>query len=234
MAENKCKSDAFSRFPSSVFIERHNCGRLGKYQTQTPQGITVKATLPNMLWSFEHPKANISQHSPNNVGWCCGNMLCSFARGLRFILLNIGLLNTCQIFTEKQTLGLCHQCFHLAPFSLSSKTHRSICINTTIFTKIKRMCFHVDPLSRAFPHWCRFAENARCPGGGGEYLELSFAGYVPLAFQNPYPIIVYSVANYRPHFSHFWANVIVISRTKFYASRLSNIKTTAGIILPIF
>ena len=41
-----------------------------------PQGVTIKATLPNILWSFEHPKANISQH------WCCANMLCSFARGL--------------------------------------------------------------------------------------------------------------------------------------------------------
>ena len=30
----------------------------GKYQTLTPFGITVKATLPNMLWSFEHPKAS--------------------------------------------------------------------------------------------------------------------------------------------------------------------------------
>ena len=41
---------------------------LGKYQTQTPLGITTKATLPNMLWSFEHPKANITQQYPNNVG----------------------------------------------------------------------------------------------------------------------------------------------------------------------
>ena len=31
-----------------------------------------------------------------------------------------------------------------------------------------------------------------------------FAGYVTLASQSPYPIIVYSVANYRPH---FWANM---------------------------
>ena len=43
------------------------------------------------------------------------------------------------------------------------------------------------------------------PGG---VLGSIFAGYVPLATQNPYPIIVYSVANYRPHLSHFWANVI--------------------------
>ena len=53
------------------------------------------------------------------------------------------------------------------------------------------------------------------PGG---VLGSGFAGYVPLASQNPYPIIVYSVAGYRPHFSHFWANVIVISRTEFNAS----------------
>ena len=35
-----------------------------------------------------------------------------------------------------------------------------------------------------------------------------FAQYVPLASQHPYPIIVYSVANYRPHLSQLWANVI--------------------------
>ena len=38
-------------------------------------------------------------------------------------------------------------------------------------------------------------------------LGLIFAGYVPLASQSPYPIIVYSVANYRPHISHFRANM---------------------------
>ena len=39
------------------------------------------------------------------------------------------------------------------------------------------------------------------PGGRG--LGLIFAGNVPLAFQSPYPIIVYFLANYRPHLSHF-------------------------------
>ena len=34
------------------------------------------------------------------------------------------------------------------------------------------------------------------PGG---LLRLIFAGYVPLGSYSPYPIIVYSVANYRPH-----------------------------------
>ena len=52
----------------------------------------------------------------------------------------------------------------------------------------------------------------RARGGGGGVLGLGFAGYVPLASQNPHPIIVYSVANYKPHPSHFWANAIVIMR----------------------
>ena len=43
------------------------------------------------------------------------------------------------------------------------------------------------------------------PGGA---LGLMFARYVPLASQNPYPIIVYFLANYRPHLSHFLENVI--------------------------
>ena len=42
------------------------------------------------------------------------------------------------------------------------------------------------------------------PPGGGAVLGLIFAGYVPLASQNPYPIIVNSVAKYRPHLIHFW------------------------------
>ena len=54
----------------------------------------------------------------------------------------------------------------------------------------------------------KYASKAR-----GGVLGSSFAGYVPLASQNPNPIIVYSVANYRPHLSHFLAHVIVISRT---------------------
>ena len=44
-------------------------------------------------------------------------------------------------------------------------------------------------------------------GGGGGLLWLIFAGYVPLASQRPYPIIVYFVANYRPHLTHFWENM---------------------------
>ena len=49
--------------------------------------------------------------------------------------------------------------------------------------------------------------TCRPRGRGGGVLGSIFAGYVLLASQGPYPIIVYSVANYRPHLSHFWANV---------------------------
>ena len=40
------------------------------------------------------------------------------------------------------------------------------------------------------------------PSGGGGVLGLMFAGYVPLASQSPYPIVVYFWANYRAHLSH--------------------------------
>ena len=43
-------------------------------------------------------------------------------------------------------------------------------------------------------------------GGGG--LGLMFAGLVPLASQSPYPILVYFLANYRLHPTHFLENVI--------------------------
>ena len=53
----------------------------------------------------------------------------------------------------------------------------------------------------------RVVEESQGGGGGGKVLGLIFAGYVPLASQSPYPFIVYSVANYRPHLSHIWANM---------------------------
>ena len=39
-------------------------------------------------------------------------------------------------------------------------------------------------------------------------------GHVPLASQNPYHNIVYSVAKYRPHLSHFGENVIFAILTR--------------------
>ena len=50
--------------------------------------------------------------------------------------------------------------------------------------------------------------RASSPGwGGGGVLGLIFGGYVQLASQSPYPIIVYSVANYIPHLSPLWENM---------------------------
>ena len=58
MAENKCKGDAFSRFSSSAFFERHNGGTnvtklqfsrvLGKYQTQMQHCPTCCDRLNNL------------------------------------------------------------------------------------------------------------------------------------------------------------------------------------------
>ena len=48
-------------------------------------------------------------------------------------------------------------------------------------------------------------QELKIPGGG--VLGSIFAGYVPLASPDPYPVIVYSVASYRPHVSHYWANI---------------------------
>ena len=44
-------------------------------------------------------------------------------------------------------------------------------------------------------------------GGGGVGIWVVLSGYVSRTSQSPYPIIVYSVANYRPYLSHVWANM---------------------------
>ena len=59
-----------------------------------------------------------------------------------------------------------------------------------------------------FEHVASSPESIRgAMQGGGGALGLIFAGHVPLASNSPYPIIVYSVANYRPRLGHFWANM---------------------------
>ena len=52
-----------------------------------------------------------------------------------------------------------------------------------------------------------FPGKGRKEWGGGGGFGLMFAGYVPLASENPYRVMVYSVGNYRPHLSHFWAKL---------------------------
>ena len=71
---------------------------------------------------------------------------------------------------------------------------------------------------RAFSNNYGFVHTTTSPyypqSRGRGVLGSSSAGYVPLASQNPYPIIpqiIYIIsglfcANYKPHLSHFWAN----------------------------
>ena len=58
-----------------------------------------------------------------------------------------------------------------------------------------------------FEHVASSPESISVEQSGGDTLGLIFAGHVPLASKSPYPIIVYSVANYRPRLGHFWANM---------------------------
>ena len=56
-----------------------------------------------------------------------------------------------------------------------------------------------------YTFYCRSSNTPGGGGGGGEgrgILGLILTGYVHLASQNTYPIIVYSVANYIPLLSH--------------------------------
>ena len=47
---------------------------------------------------------------------------------------------------------------------------------------------------------------------GGGVIGSIFAGYVPLASQNPNHIKVYFVANYGPHLAQFLANLTIFNR----------------------
>ena len=62
---------------------------------------------------------------------------------------------------------------------------------------------------------CHSLKTFRASGrvGGGGWTWDNFCWVCAAASQSPYPIIVYSVANYRPHLSHFWANM-KISRSQ--------------------
>ena len=54
---------------------------------------------------------------------------------------------------------------------------------------------------------------------GGQLVSI-FAGYVSLASQSPYPIIVYSVAIYRAHLSHFWLRIFLFLNPCFIPQKL--------------
>ena len=58
--------------------------------------------------------------------------------------------------------------------------------------------------SQLFKRWIAFPRGA----GKGYLGQCMFAGYVSMVSQSPYPIVVYFLANYRAHLSHFLQNVI--------------------------
>ena len=68
-------------------------------------------------------------------------------------------------------------------------------------------------------------------GGGGGGTWVQFAGCVPLASQSPCPIIVFFVASYRPHLSHFWENVIFAIPNKSLSIYASTLFWTGGFVL---
>ena len=70
----------------------------------------------------------------------------------------------------------------------------------------------IGPTSENVGRWKTSLPVAVIQISRGGVLVSGFTGYVPLPSQNPHPITVYSVASYRPHSSHFWANAIVIMR----------------------
>ena len=51
--------------------------------------------------------------------------------------------------------------------------------------------------------------NSVCIPGLVTWVSFCWVTNVPLPSQNSCPIIVYSVAKYRPHLGQFWENVIV-------------------------
>ena len=56
--------------------------------------------------------------------------------------------------------------------------------------------------------------NSVCNPGLVTWVNFCWVTNVPLLSQNSCPIIVYSVAKYRPHLGQFWANVIVAIPTQ--------------------
>ena len=64
-------------------------------------------------------------------------------------------------------------------------------------------------------------------GGGGRTWVRVCCWHVLLGSQNPYPIIVYSVANYRLHVSHFWVYM------QFWRSQISHYLFICIVKIPI-
>ena len=88
-------------------------------------------------------------------------------------------------------------------------------------------------LARTVSHFLTWSntQSGISPGGGGGVAGFSFAGYVPLASQSPCPIIVYFVASFTPHLSHFCENVIFAIPTKSLSIYASTLFSTGRFVL---
>ena len=65
--------------------------------------------------------------------------------------------------------------------------------------------------------WVRVLVQSKIPPpgeGGGTWVNFGWS------VRDPLPIIVYSVTNYRPHLSHFWANMWFAESLSIFSSFL--------------
>ena len=91
--------------------------------------------------------------------------------------------------------------FFIAVFSIQLFLERLSSNNRVLVTIVHRVnntshCFKISI------HWIMQLVSWIPEGGGGTWVN--FAVYVLLVSRSPYPIIVSSVASYRPQLSHCW------------------------------
>ena len=140
--------------------------------------------------------------------------------GFFFIYLNRNLPQSCTFVSTGWT-NVCNIAIQDTPRDLLS-IHK--CSNLSGYPTLTSLASRMvsNTISRILMKWSGYGQMDQCctvwgewgldmsiySPGGERLLGLIFAGYVSLASQNPYPIIFYSIAKYRPHLGHFWENVL--------------------------
>ena len=150
----------------------------------------MKNHIPLTSWACEKKKKPA----------CC-HMKVSF-RAMR----NMGNAAEYFMFFKWKSKILVCLCIFYKKRKLGSKIRAFFFLLIILIEVEKRICLlRLTEIPWNFPGkllW--FQRNRGAPGG---FRGVIFAGYVPLASQSPYPIIVFSVANCRLHISHSWANM---------------------------
>ena len=110
--------------------------------------------------------------------------------------------------SKDMNYAFCEVCSLFSPLEWPSVLQPNSSQFSNLLTHLRLLSSECILLSVSSHLLCYLGYIYTPPGGGGGVLVLGliFAGYMPLASQSPYPIIVYFVSNYRPHLSHFWAN----------------------------